>query len=134
MSSSTMDEEPLNLCLKDEQRFTDSGNEDRFSSPGVLGTTSSNNSSGDEEDEMEAVTSGDCGPSRTGGGPDTDSSLSVIEQINSLRKFIHEKRLSKFYEMYLMQLRVLAQLIFCCSCCCSFVFVSPSLSLSMDAN
>lgn len=82
-------DEPLNLCLKDEQRFTDSGNEDRLS-PGTGATSSS--------DDGGSTTT-------TGGGPEMDSALSVIEQINSLRKFIHEKRLSKFYELYLMQLR-----------------------------
>lgn len=81
----SMDEEPLNLCLKDEQRYPDSGNEDRYSSPGVVGS----NSSDDDNDDGSGATT-----------------MSVLEQINSLRQFIHEKRLSKFYEMYLMQLRV----------------------------
>lgn len=113
-----MDEEPLNLCLKDEQRFTDSGNEDRFSSPGVLGSSNSgccdDDDDGDDDDEgalRGSTSAGGGGQQETistmdGSGPEMDSSLSVIEQINSLRKFIHEKRLSKFYEMYLMQLRV----------------------------
>lgn len=105
MSVVSMDEEPLNLCLKDEQRFTDSGNEDRFSSPGVVGS----NSSGEEDDdEYGGERGGDDGSGTMAAPPESDSSttMSVLEQINSLRKFIHEKRLSKFYEMYLMQLRV----------------------------
>lgn len=84
-------DEPLNLCLKDEQRFTDSGNEDRLS-PGTEGSSS------DDGGSSTAMLNGTA-------GPEMDSALSVIEQINSLRKFIHEKRLSKFYELYLMQLR-----------------------------
>lgn len=97
-------EEPLNLCLKDEQRFaTDSGNEDRLSA--TDNCTASDNEE-DDDDEGRGGSGGALGIDAMAGGPEIHSALSVIEQINSLRKFIHEKRLSKFYEMYLMQLRV----------------------------
>lgn len=107
--STAMDEEPLNLCLKDEQRFTDSGNEDRFSSPG-LGMGSNSSCGGDVDDDHDGVNDDDdvgMGGSSAGRSSGPETALSVLEQINSLRKFIHEKRLSEFYEMYLRQLRVL---------------------------
>lgn len=106
------EEEPLNLCVKDEQRFATATNGDlsrgvesdrKVRHSGSNTTTSGSDGEGDEEDEEDDE---DESSGRVAGGPEMHSALSVIEQINSLRQFIHEKRLSKFYEMYLMQLRV----------------------------
>lgn len=104
------EEEPLNLCVKDEQRFATATNgqllrtmDTKLRTNGSNTTTSGSDGEGDEEDDEDDE---DEGSGRVAGAPEMHSALSVIEQINSLRQFIHEKRLSKFYEMYLMQLRV----------------------------
>lgn len=114
-------EEPLNLCLKDSA--------EQFSVQGMMMGTSGCFLGGEVGGRGEAHDNGSAGQTRGAGedeegeeeededeeddgvgsmqsAPEIHSALSVIEQINSLRKFIHEKRLSKFYEMYLMQLRV----------------------------
>lgn len=83
MSLGDDSEEPLNLCLKDR----------------AVIMANSQATINDDSGTSSPVTM----PRDDLSSQEMESALSVIEQINSLRKFITEKRWSKFYELYLMQ-------------------------------